>query len=173
MPSHCLNEIAGIENTGIVTVGSFAVSNSQKVTLTTFSLGSCIGVSLYDPVARAGGLLHAMLPSSSINPSKAAERPGLFVDTGVAALFRACYQLGADKHRLRICVAGAAQFMDKSNFFNIGLRNYQQLTEILRQHHLTMAASEVGGVVSRTMQLDIRTGEVKLKISRQDSETIL
>ena len=40
--------------------------------LVTYSLGSCIGLSLYDPVARVGGLLHAMLPLSSLDPVKAA-----------------------------------------------------------------------------------------------------
>jgi chemotaxis protein CheD len=173
MPADCLNEIAGLERRVIVTVGELAVSNRPNASLITYSLGSCLGVAIYDPLARAGGLLHAMLPSSSINPARAAERPGMFVDTGVAALFRACYELRAEKQRLRICVAGAAQFMDKSNFFNIGRRNYQQLTEILRQHGLAIAAQEAGGMVSRTMQLDIRTGEVRLKTSGQNSDTIL
>jgi chemotaxis protein CheD len=173
MPSQCLNEIAGVENKLIVSIGSLAVSNDPNDRLTTFSLGSCLGVAIYDPVVRAGGLLHAMLPSSSINPARAAERPAMFVDAGVAALFRACYELGADKRRLRICVAGGAHFMDKSNFFNIGLRNYQQFRDILRQHGLAIAAEEVGGWVSRTVQLNIRTGEVRLKTSGQNSETIL
>ena len=141
--SHCLNNAAAFENKLIIGVGGLAVSNSPEVQLTTYSLGSCLGVAIYDPVIRAGGLLHAMLPDSSINPATAAERPGMFVDTGLAALFRACYQLGADKHRLRICVAGGAQFMDKTNHFNIGLRNYQILQDILRQHGLAIAAQQV------------------------------
>ena len=31
--------------------------------LTTLGLGSCIGLTLYDPVAKVGGLVHFMLPS--------------------------------------------------------------------------------------------------------------
>jgi chemotaxis protein CheD len=173
MPSSCLNEIASTENKLIVQIGCLAVSNHPKALLTTYSLGSCLGVAIYDPVARAGGLLHAMLPDSSINPARAAERPGMFVDTGVAALFRACYQLRADKRRLRICLAGGAQFMDKTNFFNIGLRNYQQCKDILRQHGLPIAAEQVGGWVSRTIQLNIKTGEVRLRTSGQTSELVL
>ena len=75
--------------------------------------------------------------------------------------------MGADKRRLRICVAGGAQFMDKSNYFNIGLRNYQRFQDILRQHGLAIAAQQVGGFVSRTIQLNVRTGEVRLKTSGQ------
>ena len=114
-----------------------------------------------------------MLPDSSINAAKAAERPAMFMDTGLAALFRAAYQLGAEKHRVHICVAGGSQFMDESGLFNIGQRNYKQFTDILHQHSLVIAARAVGGYVSRTMQLNLGTGEVRLKTSGQHSETIL
>jgi chemotaxis protein CheD len=97
----------------------------------------------------------------------------MFVDTGIAALFRATYQLGAEKHRIRICVAGASQFMDDSGFFNIGQRNIKQFTEILRKHGLNVTAQEVGGFVSRTLQLHINTGEVHLRTSGVNTETIL
>jgi chemotaxis protein CheD len=114
-----------------------------------------------------------MLPDSAINPGKAAERPAMFMDTGLAALFRAAYPLGVEKHRVQICVAGGAQFMDNTGMFNIGQRNYKQLEDILRRHKLAVAAEEVGGFVSRTMQLFIGTGEVRLKTSGQPTETIL
>lgn len=173
MPSFGLKDFNTFEKKLVIGVGAMEVSNAPGAILTTYSLGSCLGVAIYDPVARAGGLLHAMLPDSSINPERAQERPAMFVDTGVAALFRATYRLGAEKHRIQICVAGASQFMDDSGFFNIGQRNIKQLTEILRRHELTIAAQEVGGFVSRTLQLNITTGEVHLKTSGQNSETIL
>lgn len=34
-------------------------------TLTTLGLGSCIGLTLYDPVTKIGGLVHYMLPDST------------------------------------------------------------------------------------------------------------
>ena len=33
--------------------------------ITTLGLGSCIGISLYDPVTKIGGLAHVMLPDST------------------------------------------------------------------------------------------------------------
>ena len=33
--------------------------------LTTLGLGSCVGIALYDPVSRVGGLAHIMLPDST------------------------------------------------------------------------------------------------------------
>ena len=136
MPSPSLASIAGFERKLVVGVGGLAVSNNQAMILTTYSLGSCLGVTIYDPVSRAGGMLHAMLPDSSINSAKATEQPAMFVDTGIGALFRAAYALKAEKHRMQICVAGGAQFLDKSGFFNIGQRNYACLTQLLGQHGL-------------------------------------
>ena len=173
MASPSLSSVVGFEQKLIVDVGGLAVANNESVTLATYSLGSCLGVTIYDPVARAGGLLHAMLPNSSINREKASAQPGIFVDSGLAALFRAAYQLKVDKRRVLICVAGGAQFLDGSGFFNIGQRNLERLTELLHDHGLTVEAAAVGGLVSRTMYLNMRTGEVRLKTSGDSQETIL
>jgi chemotaxis protein CheD len=157
----------------VVGVGGLAVSNNQSMILTTYSLGSCLGVTIYDPVSRAGGLLHVMLPDSSINTAKAAEQPAMFVDTGVGALFRAAYELKAEKYRMQICVAGGAQFLDKTGFFNIGQRNYSCLTRLLGQHGLSIEAQDVGGLISRTLHLHLNTGEVRVKSSGQSVEMTL
>jgi chemotaxis protein CheD len=154
-------------------VGGLAVSNDQSTILTTYSLGSCLGVTIYDPVSRAGGLLHAMLPDSTINQAKAAAQPGMFVDTGISALFRAAYDLRADKYRMKICVAGGAQFLDKTGFFNIGLRNMAHLTELFKQHGLSISGQDVGGLVSRTIHLHLDSGEVRIKSSGHGEEQIL
>ena len=119
MASPSLAALAGFEQKVVVGVGDLAVSNNQAVVLATYSLGSCLGVTIYDPVMRVGGLLHFMLPDSSINPAKAAQQPAMFADTGIPALFRAAYQMKAGKHRVVLCVAGGAQVMDSGGFFNI------------------------------------------------------
>ena len=173
MGAPTLAALAGFERKLIVGVGGLAVSNNQSLVLSTYSLGSCLGISIYDPVSRAGGLLHAMLPDSSINPEKAAEQPAMFVDTGVCALFRAAYELKAQKHRVQICVVGGAQFLDKTGFFNIGQRNYNCLKQLLEEHGLAVQAEDVGGLVSRTIHLNLGTGEVRLKASGGCDEKIL
>lgn len=170
MPSPSLASIHGFERKIVVGVGGLAVSNNENMILTTYSLGSCLGVTIYDPVTRAAGLLHAMLPDSSINFIKAAEQPAMFVDTGVSALFRAAYELKADKYRVQICVAGGAQFLDKSGVFNIGQRNMTCLQELLGKHGLKIDAQEVGGLVSRTVHLHVSTGEVRIKSSDSKDE---
>jgi chemotaxis protein CheD len=173
MASPSLGALGLFEQKLVVGVGGLAVSNNASVTLTTYSLGSCLGVTIYDPVVRAGGLLHAMLPDAAINTVKASQQPAMFVDTGVAALFRAAYELNVEKRRVQICVAGGAQFLDKTGFFNIGQRNYARLLELLQAHSLSIHAESVGGLVSRTINLKLETGEVRLKTSGQTEETIL
>jgi chemotaxis protein CheD len=171
MPSPTI--IAGFEHKVVVGIAEMVASNNPNVLLTTYSLGSCLGIAVYDPVVHAGGLLHIMLPDSSIDAVKAAAKPCMFVDTGVPALFRACYQFGAQKQRMTIAVAGGAQIMDESGYFSIGKRNFEALTQLLAQHGLRIAAEQVGGMVNRTMYLSLSTGEVRLKVSGQTKEVPL
>ncbi|MFO1497059.1 MAG: chemotaxis protein CheD [Verrucomicrobiota bacterium] len=161
------------EDRVIVGIAELAVSSNPQVTLMTYSLGSCLGVAIYDPAVRVGGLLHLMLPDSKIDPVKGAARPGMFVDTGIPALFRGAYNLGADKRRLLIYVAGGAQVMDDSGYFSIGKRNYEALTALLNRHGLRICAEQVGGFKNRTLCLNLRSGDVSLRISGQTKEVPL
>lgn len=157
----------------VVGIADMAVSNRPSVVLATHSLGSCLGIAIYDPVARVGGMLHIMLPDSDLDVVKAAALPAMFLDTGMAALFRASYQLGAEKQRIKVYVAGGSQVMDNSGFFNIGKRNYEAFVKLCRQHHLHVEAEQVGGLVSRSLYLQVATGDVWLKISGQSKEVPL
>lgn len=122
---------------------------------------------MHDAVARVGGLLHTMLPDSGLDSAKAAQHPAMFVDTGLDALLRAMGELKAERRRLKIYVAGGAQIMDDSGFFNIGKRNYRALQDIFGREGLRIEAEQVGGLVNRTMHLNIATGGVSLKVSGQ------
>jgi chemotaxis protein CheD len=48
----------------VIGVGDMAVSNNRNSVLSTYALGSCIGLIAYDPVAMCGGILHLMLPEA-------------------------------------------------------------------------------------------------------------
>jgi chemotaxis protein CheD len=161
-----------VGKTLVVGVGGLAVANKPFIVLTTYSLGSCLGITVYDPVARAGGLLHAMLPDSALNPQKAGAQPAMFVDTGLDALLQATRQFRVEERRLQICVAGGAQILDEGGFFNIGLRNHRALKEALGRRGLPIVAHQVGGFVSRTLSLELGHGRVLLKTGLA-GETIL
>jgi chemotaxis protein CheD len=149
----------------IVGVGDMKVSDNPKDVLTTYSLGSCIGVCIYDPSVRVGGLLHYMLPESYIDETKARNAPFMFGDTGVPILFKESYRLGAQKNRLKVSVVGGGEILDQKGFFNIGKRNYTLLRKLFWKNNVMIDFEDVGGNVNRTLKLEIGTGTTWLKTS--------
>jgi chemotaxis protein CheD len=154
----------------VVGIGDCQVSNDAESVLVTYALGSCIGVMIHDPVTNVGGLLHFMLPESSLDPAKAEKNPYLFADTGIPLLFRTAYQLGADKKRLIVTVAGGAQMMDTQGTFNIGKRNCLAMRKILWKAGVMVNAEYLGGVVSRTVRLEVRSGKVMMREAGQPEQ---
>jgi len=151
----------------VVGVADVAVSSNPEDTLITYSLGSCIGVVIYDPAAKVAGMLHYMLPESTVDPEKARLKPAMFADTGVPLLFKASYQLGAKKQNMIVRIAGGSQILDDSGVFNIGKRNYMALRKIFWRNNVLVQAEHIGGSVNRTVRIDLKTGTVILKVSGQ------
>jgi chemotaxis protein CheD len=147
----------------IIGVGDYAVSELKDQKLITYSLGSCIGLTLYDPTSRVGGLLHAQMPLSRMSPGRGEERPGMFVDTGVTVLLQTLLELGASRRSLIACVAGAAALFGDRDTFDIGRRNYMVVRKLLWKNKILLAAEDVGGGFSRTMWLEMATGRTRLK----------
>ncbi len=146
----------------VVGMGDMVVSNDPTAQLVTYSLGSCVGVAIYDPLAKVGGLLHAMLPDSELNLERAGMRPFMFVDTGVIAMFHAAYAFGAMKSRMIVKVCGGATFLDDQKNFRIGERNVVATMEIFKRNSITVASADVGGAKSRTVRLNLGNGEFTL-----------
>ena len=159
-------------NTVVIGIGDCQVSNDPANTLVTYALGSCIAVVIHDPVAGVGGLLHFMLPESSLDPAKAERNPYMFADTGIPLLFRNAYQLGADKKRLVVTVAGGAQMMDTAGTFNIGKRNCLSMRKILWKAGVLVQAEHLGGMASRTVRLEIGSGKVLLREAGQPEQEL-
>lgn len=149
----------------VVGVADMQVSNEPGEILVTYSLGSCIGVVIYDDSVRAGGILHYMLPDSSMDREKAVKKPYMFADTGIPRLFKHSYQLGAKKNRIKVYVAGGAEILDQKGFFNIGKRNYMALKKIFFKNNVLIDKENVGGNVNRTVRLEIGTGDIHVKTS--------
>ncbi len=154
--------IAAPKKTLVVGVADMIATNDASAEIVTHALGSCLGVAVYDPARRAGGLLHAMLPDASIDPTKAAATPFMFVNTGVPRLFQAVCGLGVNRQRLIVKVAGGAQLLDDHRLFNIGERNCQTLLRLLAQNGYSVQASDTGGRTSRTVRLDMTTGKFSI-----------
>jgi chemotaxis protein CheD len=135
------------------------ISNTPGHVVVTHALGSCLGVAAHDPDTAIGGILHVMMPMSSINPEKAKLNPYMFVDTGLPAFFRKLYGVGAEKRRLVVKVAGGANVQGRGeDRFAIGKRNYIVLKKIFWKNGVLIESEDVGGKSARTMYLEIGSG---------------
>jgi chemotaxis protein CheD len=156
----------------VVGVADLKVSNVVGERLITYALGSCLGIVVFDPVASVAGMLHVMLPTGTIDAAKMAEKPAMFVDSGVPLLFKECYKLGAKKERMQVKVAGGAHqgAREEDDRFQIGKRNMIALRKLLWKNNVLVHAHDTGGIqTSRTMWVDVATGEVTLKINGSES----
>ena len=156
----------------VVGVSDMKVSNDLDSLLITYSLGSCIGIALYDSVVQVGGVLHFMLPESGLDSGKAQSRPHMFADTGIPALFKAAYKLGAKKQRMKVVVVGGAQILDQKGFFNIGKRNYMAVKKVFWKNNVMIDYQDVGGNVNRTIKLAVKNGDAWLKTSGKGEKKI-
>ena len=153
-----------------VGISDMKVSSEKNDVIVTYSLGSCIGLSLYDPVVQVGGIVHCMLPLSKIDPARAAAMPLMFTDTGSSRLIEAILQRGARTPRLIAKVAGAAKLLDNGTTFNIGARNQVVLRKVLWKNKIIIAKEETGGTRARTMSLYLDTGKTILRSGGQEYE---
>jgi chemotaxis protein CheD len=147
----------------VVGVADCRTSAEPGSTIATYALGSCIAVAVHDPVARVGGLLHFMLPESNLDRAKAEQNPSMFADTGIPLLLSQIGVQGACRKRLVVQLAGGAQMMDGEGVFNIGKRNLLAARKILWQSGMIVRCEAVGGIVSRTVKLEVATGRFWLR----------
>ena len=132
--------------------------------LTTLGLGSCIGIALYDPTSKVGGLVHIMLPDSKSikNNSNIAK----FADTGIVELVSQMIKAGAHRNKLVAKIAGGAKMFATtglSDISNIGERNAQASVLMLSELKIPLLARETGENYGRTVELYCDSGEFIIK----------
>jgi len=132
--------------------------------LTTLGLGSCIGIALYDPTSKVGGLVHIMLPDSKSikNNSNIAK----FADTGIVELVSQMIKAGAHRNKLVAKIAGGAKMFATtglSDISNIGERNAQASILMLNELKIPLLARETGENYGRTVELYCDSGEFIIK----------
>ncbi len=133
--------------------------------LKTSGLGSCVGLTLFDPHKKLAGMAHIMLPDSSI-----ARDPGFntakYADTAIAELLGLLIASGADKRRLQAKMAGGAQmfaFAGQSDSLRIGPRNTEACMMHLNNLNIPLLAQDTGGGYGRTIEMDSTNGILSIK----------
>jgi len=154
----------------VVGIADCQASKDRNTSLVTYALGSCVGVGVFDPTSSVGGLLHILLPESSLDAVKAAKNPAMFADTGVPVLLNRCLELGAIKSRLRVWLAGGSAVMDSRGVFNIGKRNQLAVRKALWKAGVLALSEDLGGQGSRTVRLELETGKFWIRAAGADQE---
>jgi chemotaxis protein CheD len=138
--------------------------SGQPDRLITMGLGSCIGLTLYDPVTKIGGLLHIMLPDSTLFNN--VMKPAKFADLGIPLLVSEIKRRGGRINSLQAKMAGGAQMFAGANdkfMLNIGERNIITTRLTLKSLGIRVLAEEVGGNRGRTIILDTVNGQVYIR----------
>jgi chemotaxis protein CheD len=143
-----------------VGIGQCVVSTDPKVSLVSYGLGSCVGVAVFDSVAKVAGLLHILLPEPG-NPEVSAS-PLRFATSGIPMLLREVEAKGGLRKRLRVVAAGGSQMLgplsQTGSIKGIGLRNIEVVKRTLQDEQVILVASDFGGVVGRTMGIIVASG---------------
>lgn len=155
-----------------VGIGEYKIAG-QHQRLVTMGLGSCVGVGLWDPLVKIGGLLHVMLPSS--RDFTKINKPEKYADLGIPLVVGDMLRLGAAQGRIVAKLVGGAQMFTGAgakHLFNIGERNIMMSRQILKDMSIKIAGEDVGGNKGRTMYLDTDTGEVMIRTIGQSIKVI-
>lgn len=150
----------GIAQMDIVTVPN---------TIRTSGLGSCVGVVLYDESKKVAGLVHVMLPDSSLGRTQQINE-AKFADTGVTALIDLLKKHGAQAFKLKAKIAGGAQmfqFSSDKDSMRIGPRNVEAVKAQLRKHNIPIVGEDTGGNSGRTIEFNPATSILNIRTVNQ------
>ncbi|MBE0467727.1 MAG: chemotaxis protein CheD [Candidatus Desulforudis sp.] len=146
-----------------VGIAEYRVARSPQCLLT-LGLGSCVGVVLYDPVLRVGGLAHVMLPDSK--QFRVGGKPAKFADLGVEFLARDLQRAGCSVGRMMAKLAGGAQMFFgnvRASQMAVGERNVEAVRSVLHEMRIPIVAEDVGGTTGRTISLDTTDGRLTVR----------
>lgn len=133
--------------------------------IATLGLGSCIGLVLYDPITKIGGMVHIMLPAApkdglAANKSK-------YADTGVTELIKMMVSAGAIRGRLLAKAAGGAHMFNatyNSDVMNVGQRNIDMFKRTLRENSIKIIGEDTGGASGRSIEFCCESNMLQVRV---------
>ena len=142
-----------------VGVGELAVSASPDILKTI--LGSCVGIAIYSPRDKVGGLLHIMLPrlnNGDMNRTK-------YANSGIPELITIIEgKYGVNRRHMAAKIAGGAcMFSFKktaSPLFDIGPNNITAVRYCLNELNIPIIGEDVGSNYGRRIEFHIDSGRM-------------
>ena len=154
-----------MSNTISVGISDYKISKSPDM-LVTYALGSCVGIALYDPSERVGGLSHIMLPSSLMRADGIIDDRMKYADTAIPDLLSELDRIGANRRSIVAkLIGGANMFNMKGTSFveTIGERNISAARSELARLGVPLVAEDVGANYGRTVFFLLESGMVRIQ----------
>lgn len=152
-------------------IGEYKTARAPSI-LETHSLGSCVGVALYDSISKLAGMAHIMLPDSK--RGLASSNPGKYADTAIKAMLNDLIRAGADSKNIVAKIAGGACMFagaGVSEMMQIGAKNVLAVKNILSELKIPVIAEDCGANYGRTIEFHIDAGKLLVKsVSKGEKE---
>jgi chemotaxis protein CheD len=152
-----------------VGIADYAISSSPDILRTI--LGSCVGICLYDPESKIGGMCHIMLPSMK-DHSKSVKK---YADSAIPLLLKDMEERGAKRASVIAKITGGAKMFsvsENSVMGEIGNNNIARVREVLKGLNVPLSAEDTGGNYGRTIDFFLESGMVKVKSMGKQERTI-
>ena len=145
----------------IIGIGEYAISNSLEDSISTYALASCIGITFYSYRKKVAGMIHIALPKGPYERME--EKPGYYAESGIIMILQEMQKkFGCRPHELEVKIYGAAKSVRKADVFKVGENNIIEVKKILFKEGLFIEYENIGGHISRSIELKVSTGEVLL-----------
>lgn len=160
-----MSNLVQITKIGIAEMG--VVKGSQVIR--TSGLGSCVGVVIFDEARQIGGMVHVMLPDSSLAKEGQLNK-AKFADTAVKELVEHVVLNGGRRGNLKAKLAGGSQmfqFSSSNEMMRIGPRNVEAVLQQLEKLQIRVLGSDVGGNKGRTIEFSPENSLLNIRIVNQ------
>ena len=160
----CLDQYSklNVRNPGnVITVGIGGCSVAKASNILRTTLGSCVGVTLYDKSKQLGGLIHIMLPDSSRSNGRLTK----FADTGIPnMIYCMISEYGSSRSMLVAKMFGGAKMFNVlSKALDVGYNNAIACRNVLKQQNIRIVSEKTGGTKGTQISFDTSNGQVKFK----------
>jgi chemotaxis protein CheD len=130
----------------------------QPVVMKCHGLGTCVGLFVKDHMTGITGGAHIFLPDSNENNSMG---DGIPANACVERMLEQMKKKGASLGTLRAKVVGGSNPL--LHFLNVGTRNAQEVIDALVRNKIYIAAMDVGGTVSRSVEFNTTSGQLTVR----------
>ncbi|MFQ6118527.1 MAG: chemotaxis protein CheD, partial [Methanosarcinales archaeon] len=165
------SDIKDLNGKILVGIADLKVGKSPDVFIA-LGVGSCVGIALYDPKCKCGGLAHIMLPDSKKAINNEHLNHAKYADTAIDLMLKQMLSLGANKKNIISKIAGGAHMFlfNGNNNMNIGERNVLAVKNKLKESNIKLVAEDTGKNYGRTLIFSTEDGKLIVKIAKDIKE---